>query len=591
LNYLRGPVAVSVRLDRQWISASKFFSYLFSFNKSFPGLYIQQLTAEKKKEETDERKLQKDYLLDILSSKTQDYEDGTKVNSQDIMGSHFLPWPKDDCFDLTLFPDKTRMKSPLTDAIDSIRTTLELYKDEEEIGNIEKLTRSSNDSGVEDEGIFLEVDAYKTLIQPDNNINFIFGRKGTGKTRIFRELLEKNLAEPLFASNEFDKTYGKSLLTSESLELKNIKKIFEEKKDDPSKFWWALVLSKLNYSENLSLSSELLKIIKENDNDETKIKEQIIDKLKNQIEKKVYLIDGIETAFSSGEIKRYIEGLFDMIQTTQNSYHFNGKLEIKLFLRKDLIPNMQNIEQLTSRRLLYLEWDWHKILNFIVTRICSNEWFLNKSHSNISDNVKKFRNEANKIHNGELLDTIICEKFLLSIFPKKIDKFRTMFINFLKNYFSDSSSDSELLTFYPRVYGNFIYQIQINNSNPKTENIGKKTQISQKVVIEAYEKASKDFFAQGITQELGFLLEFGSNPSKMKDFLDSFRKEGTPFVKTKMVKNLFNKLASKGFQMEEIDTALNKMKDFGIFEELITDQKKWRVGRIFKDSMGMIFLR
>src|SRR5258708_33883582 len=59
------------------------------------------------------------------------------------------------------------------------------------------VTMPLSPSGSVDPGDLIQTDAIRQLKFPGNSISFILGRKGTGKTRLLRELAEAKLGEPL----------------------------------------------------------------------------------------------------------------------------------------------------------------------------------------------------------------------------------------------------------------------------------------------------------------------------------------------------------------------------------------------------------
>ncbi|EMG01446.1 hypothetical protein LEP1GSC123_4563 [Leptospira borgpetersenii str. 200701203] len=50
-------------------------------------------------------------------------------------------------------------------------------------------------------------------------------------------------------------------------------------------------------------------------------------------------------------------------------------------------------------------------------------------------------------------------------------------------------------------------------------------------------------------------------------------------------------MSAEGIKKGQIESALVPLKDIGIFEDYPKDPSRWRVGKLFKHSLGMKFSR
>lgn len=592
-NHFRGPFVITVRLDEQWESAKKFFSQLFSFNTEFPGLYIYQMpnNSELFIENKEPQIFALKDLLAKVISETQD---------PDSLESNILPWPYDKIFQSTLFPGKSQMNQELKEAINEIRNTLDLKK----IPSFEEnFSQTSDESGNLSNSTLIHIPILKTLLDPDNKIIGVFGRKGTGKTRLYRALVQLTDAEPLFASNDFEDGGAINSSIKGAYEIKNALKMFEK---DKSAFWWSIILTGLKIPNTKKINGlEFHKVWFEEvlnkslDTDSLISEIEII--LKQNNKKRIFLIDGIETTF--GEhllLKEYIASLFnDVLVSITNSPQFKNYLTVKIFLRTDLIPtSIQNIEQLLGKeRVKYLQWNSKYIFNFVIARIVGDDWF--QKEKAFAEKIKEYSEKIKKIKEGiEFLEVEECENFLTLIFPSKIQKAKSHLMNFFKNYFSDNSFKEKVtnendssLTYNPRVFEYFISTIsQEGKSN--SQKLIENNQLSQDIVWSSYQSASKKFF-ENVQQELFWMIELtkSTNENVVRDFLKNFNGLSTPFKKKELSNELHKKMNNQVLNKETINTTLDIMLDFGIFEKMPTDQSRWRVGRLFKESLGMKFSR
>lgn len=141
-------------------------------------------------------------------------------------------------------------------------------------------------------------------------------------------------------------------------------------KDDPEGLWWAILLAALQGpdTERNRLRTRLAAILTAQF-DTTSLKQKVVETLPEK-GRRIFLLDGIETAFAVSEIYRFVESLFLFLLALQADDRFANKVEIKLFLRTDLASrSVQNLERQVAGRTINLFWDYQKILNFLLSRL------------------------------------------------------------------------------------------------------------------------------------------------------------------------------------------------------------------------------
>ena len=141
---------------------------------------------------------------------------------------------------------------------------------------------------------------------------------------------------------------------------------------------------------------------------------RIVEAAAHEKARRVFLVDGIETAFLSSRLILYLEGLFKFLSSIQNNPKLQDRVTVRLFLRTDLARRaFQNIEQQISGRVIYLSWDTQSILNFVLSRITALPWFMQAFPSTVAE----LQNNQLLLVAGNLLDE--CDRLLSRVFPRK----------------------------------------------------------------------------------------------------------------------------------------------------------------------------
>ena len=285
----------------------------------------------------------------------------------------------------------------------------------------------------------------------------------------------------------------------------------------------------------------------------------------------------------------FSEGLFKFLSAIQNNPKIQDRVTVRLFLRTDLARHaFQNIEQQISGRVIYLSWDTQSIFNFVLSRITGLPWF----RQEFPNTVAELQSNEQLLVAGNLpVDE--CDRLLCQVFPQKIRRNNLLTLTFLKTYFSDSAG--EAATYYPRIYDRFLQLIDNPTdlgrqfaTAPKLE----RSHVSQALIFAAHERAARDYLEQ-VEAELVYLLQLAQdhslNVQRVKELLQAFAGLSTPFNVDNCLQQLGSKL--QGVSESEIRAALVQMRDIGIFEVRPGFANQWRVGRLFKASLGMKYVR
>jgi MinD-like ATPase involved in chromosome partitioning or flagellar assembly len=594
-----GPVAICLRLDEQSSAATGFFEILLRQNVDYPGLFISfsldpEDTADKLRNrngnqiETLLKTLAASLALGSLpSNDSGQYE---LPLTPDELSEYWIPWFHDRSLLCARLPAPSDLQKSNLESLHQFRTVIGFTAKKTPVSAppISAVSPVLSGSGGADEGLFIETEALRKLLPKNTPNTYIFGRKGTGKTRLLRELAVRRLGEPLVVASDFRAESG--IPSSDGA----FKDLADSLNNDPEKFWWAILGSALEIPSFPSREKLLASLngfaerARLNGVNSIKIKD-IISLAVQQSSKRVFLIDGIETAFLSSRLLVYLEALFKFLLSLQNDPKFDGKVMVRLFLRTDLARRaFQNVEQQITGRVIYLSWDTQSILNFVLSRIAALPWFTKA----FPETVQKIHNQQDILISGNL-SVEECDSLLSEVFPQKIRRNNLLTLTFLKTYFSDSAS--ETTTYYPRIYDRFLQLINDpTDLGRQFTNISKleEGRVSQSLIFAAHERAAKDYLQQ-VEAELVYLLQlaqdYSKNSHRVKELLQAFAGLPTPFNLDTCVQDLRSKL--QGVSEAEIRAALVQMREVGIFEERPGYAGEWRVGRLFKASLGMKYVR
>lgn len=590
MSTLPGSTVVCVRLDEQWRPAEQFIKSVLRTNPANPGVFVSWKPDDESLDSYRQRNnMQIDSLLDILAETiyeaaetSDDFQEEAEISSVELE-DHWIVWSYDSAFRQNRLPEKNQLSGLSIESISKLRSILDVSS---------KTTRNRpllSPSGASDEGDLIQTEALRELSVPNNSISYVLGRKGTGKTRLLRELAKAGIGEPLLVDSNSQDSRG---LKSPSPELSRAAELY---KDAPEKLWWHLLSAAIDAPET---STEVLTSLFSCEMEQPTTDDpilQILQKLEGK-PRRTFLIDGIETAFDARFIFAYAESLFRFIQTVESDSRLSRYIHIKVFLRSDLAGRgYQNIEQQLYGKSLYLSWDTQKIFNFVLSRISRIEWY----RVNFKTLVRDIENNRSEILTGSL-SVEYCERLLMMAFPDKFRRNNLATKTFLKTYFADSASDrpeissGDKLRYYPRVFDKFLQVI----ADPKPTDVGsfqgaqmKDGKISQNLIFIAHEAAAREYLGQ-LQSELNYLISlsnnFSENQTKIKSLLDAFEGLKTPFKLDECVSELASKV---NIEPIDIRTSIERMKNVGMFEDRPNYPGQLRVGRLFKSSLRMNYVR
>ncbi|MFL1528901.1 tyrosine-protein kinase family protein [Pseudomonas sp. O230] len=588
ISTIPGPCVIFSRPDNQttWLQGIK---TLLSFNPANPGAYVSfSLDNLKKKGSTTEAEAEfKEKLLEALSEALAiDAEDPEPLPT-DELERFYIPWIYDRAFFNSSLPKISQLQTENIYAISQLKEILGINKPSIKILAPEAIQLSkTSSSGIIDETWFVESDMTRSILQQDSNLNYIFGRKGTGKSRLFKESVERGIGLPLLSPSEYGEIDASIPNSSDTY----IKAILNNINENYEVFWWALISARLEAERSNSQYKTILQgyaRLSYEQLSQTASPLHVVDKLRNR--KINLLVDGLETAVPSTKLKSFVEGILLCMNTVQNSSDFRQRLSIRLFIRVDLAIGSQNIEQQTSGRKIDLYWDEQAQMNYALACIASNSWV----QKNFPDTIKEIEKHKQDICLGKLL-TEDCEAFLLQIFPDNLRRSNIKTITFIKTYFRDASSqDNEhLATFYPRLFLNFITSLFSHLEKLKSP-FDENGKIEQSSIFESYDTAATNFINDA-KQELAHAItldpELSENLRQVNLLLDALKGKATPFTLDSLAQKICKDIGSS-ITEESIKGALRTMKDMGFFEQTPKDVSKWRAGRVYKSALKMKFVR
>ncbi len=575
---LPGPVAVFTKLDEQWRGAEGVLREVLEANPGNPGVIVTFKPDDETEDGFRRRTVrQRTDLLGLLSAAivraaetdTQD-ADSEGLEDPSAVEDHWVLWPYDQAFRGTTLPDTlslgTGTKAILGELTRLLDITLPVKRVLSSIGSV-------------DQGDLIQTEALRRLCHPGNSFRYIFGRKGTGKTRLSTELAVQNLGQALLVDAS---SAPKNGITTADVEFIQARDRF---RDDPECLWWALLLAAMQGgdTERAGLRTQLTAILAANSS-VSDMRRTVLELLATS-GPRVFLMDGIETAFGVLDFYKFVEKLFLFMLTIQSDDRFAGHIELKLFLRTDLASrSVQNLEQQVDGRVIYLFWDYQKIVNFMLSRIPLLPFFRNA----FSHMVSEIESIMPMIRAGDVVKQE-AERILLLMLPHKLQRFNIFTSTFLRLHFADSSVQGA--SYYPRVVDSFLKELN-GAGEQKGANALVEGRLDQQLLIRAHEQACSDYMGQ-IRQELQHLLDFGldspdANRAKLDDWLGAFAGRKTPFDVEEMELHLAGRTS---LDRSVVRRCLDQMLGLGIFERLADTPNTWRTGRLFKSSLKMKYKR
>lgn len=586
MNGWPGSTVVFVRPDgmSRNLESSSAIEALLSHDKQSPGAFVS-FSLDPQQSNDEFLKENGKFIESLLVKMSDALSTDGDIDPTELL-RYWILWRHDSSMFGRDAPSPEKIGAQNRSALNQIIEILGL-----ELGHVSNESDSEvvlSKSGAVDEGHFVLTPELSRLFSKDSRILYIFGRKGTGKTRLLKELSAQKLGTPLLVASDF----SGGGIQSGGVEFNSLLKTCD---GDYEVFWWALLYCALYDESRFILHGEspnlAHRVTAMSDRSNRNLKILADPKY---IEDFVYkspfffgnfLIDGIETAVPASDLRRFVESLFRFLSTLQYSKKLSSYIRVRLFLRSDLYKGaVQNVEQQIEGCSIDLRWDRKSILNFCVARIHSLSWF----KENFSSAWKKIDDQLLIISRGGLSESD-AETLLLEIFPVGLERNRLKTTTFFATYFSDAGGDGEnKASFYPRLFDGFLRTMNdaIDHSNSIKDG-----RLNGAFVLESYDRASNEFIDE-VKTELYNLLEItkevDSNREAVNNLLVAFSGIRTPFVVDDTIKEVSEKT---GIPSEIVRDSVNKMKQIGIFEDRPGYSGWWRSGRLYKSGLKMKYVR
>jgi len=577
-----GPAVIFVRPDgmARHIQDSRLLDALLAHDADSPGAFVSFSLDPKKTVEVAKEKHARfiEKLLEKIADAMQSDED---IDPSELE-RYWVFWRHDQSLVDGGQPSPSEMSIGNRDAISQLRSVLGLSGNPAVSIEKRKDARLTS-SGSSDEGQFILTPDIAKLFSSDSPYTYVFGRKGTGKTRLLTELVRQELGEPMLVAND-----------SEVGGLKSAGPLFEQLLNacnrDFETFWWRLLeatISIPNTRDDLLSSSLSKSIDNKNSSERSTVINNILKIVSPREKRRIFLIDGVETAVPASDLRAFVEALFRFLAAVQFDKVLSRAITIRLFLRTDLSTGAaQNVEQQIEGSAIYLHWNKTAILNFALARIASLPWFVNQ----FSEVCDRINGKSDEISRGALSDDI-SESLLLEIFPRGLERNKLKTTTFFASYFSDAGGDAGGdAAFYPRLFDGFLRTLAINCEKAVNLQLpdGRLPSIN---VLQAYDQASRSFIEEVRTELYAFLnieQESAKNKQAVDSFITAFRGLKTPF----QVEEIIQTLASlSSIPIDQVRQSLASMQKIGMFEARPGYPGELRAGRLYKAGLEMKYVR
>ncbi|WP_291380502.1 MULTISPECIES: P-loop NTPase [Achromobacter] len=572
-----GSAVIFVRPDgmARHILDSRLLDTLLAHDPESPGAFVS-FSLDPKKTAKDTRSQSARFIEGLLGKIAEAMQTGDAIDPQDL-DPYWVFWRHDQSFVDGQQPNPRDMSTASREAIGQLRSVLGLSGNPAVAMPVGTLTSS----GSTDDGKFILTPGLAKLFSSDSPYTYVFGRKGTGKTRLLSELVRRNLAEPLLVAND-----------SRAGGLPSANRVFQSAlaacNRDFEKFWWFLLSVALSTSSTRgegifeAALQEQIEQLAVHPNRVVRLDPQTF---ANRSEKRVFVIDGVETAVPASDLRSFVEALFRFLAAVQFDRTYSKLLTIRLLLRTDLATGAaENVEQQIEGSALYLHWNKTTILNFALARIVSLPWF----QQHFADVCKRIDDKADSISHGALPDDD-SESLLLDIFPAGLERNRLKTTTFFASYFSDAGGDAGTdSAFYPRLFDGFLRTLA-DNAGEGADLVDNR--LSSKSVLLAYDQASKSFISDVRTELYSFLnieSNIDENRSAVNRLIAAFDGLQTPFSIEEIIETLAKRT---NIPVDVVRRSLTSMQKIGMFEPRAGYPGELRARQLYKAGLGMKYVR
>ncbi|CAD6560605.1 hypothetical protein LMG28727_07200 [Paraburkholderia kirstenboschensis] len=575
-----GPAVIFVRPDgmAQHIQDSRLLDELLSHDPVSPGAFVS-FSLDPKMSAHEVRHQHARFIEGLLSK----IGDAMQVDAdlEPDLEPYWLFWRHDQSLLNGATVTPTNISGDNRETIADLRSILGFS------GRPRGEVRSKilTSSGSSDEGQFILTPGLAKVFSAESAYTYIFGRKGTGKTRLLTELVRQQLAEPLLVANDAREGGLPSGGAAFEYALSACDGNFQA-------FWWLLLRAALSV-ESTRHGDALETAIRQQVGLAAVGKHSLVPSDPRSLlsgvaqRKRVFVIDGVETAVPAASLRAFVESLFRFLAVVQYDRTLASAMTIRLLLRTDLATGAtQNVEQQIEGLAIYLHWNKTTILNFALARIASLDWF----RTNFSDVCNRIDEREEPISRGALPDEQ-SEELLLEIFPWGLERNRLKATTFFATYFSDAGGDAgNDSAFYPRLFDGFLRTLAKDCAESSSGNIvdGRLSSLS---VLQAYDHASRSFIDDVRTELYSFLnLESGidNNKAAVDRLISAFNGLATPFSVEQMISVLSGKTKIKE---DLVRLAISSMQKIGMFESRIGYPGELRARQLYKAGLGMKYVR
>lgn len=607
LSRLRGSAAVFARTDANTTALPselrRVVRSIFAATTSVPGVFVSfsldpNRSAKSARSPIEART--REQLLEELARAVEcqaGANNETEVSTNDLQ-LNWIDWYLDRALLEPTLPEVSKLQSDNIASLNLLRETLglpigrrhEVVK-KRSASFADLVSPTSSLSGAKDSGQFIHIPEVESLFIEGNAYTYILGRKGTGKTRLLREMASRGLGLPMLVAADEGSTSG---LRSQSIEATSW---LERCSYDAATFWWSLLRIALDRDDddNVAIERALQERLHQKVDPNVLADRLQIKSLFAQQggTRKVFLVDGLETLVPSSKIKGFVTALFDLMGTIQNDPVLASRLTIRAFVREDLASDaVQNVEQQMEGRSLHLKWSAPSILNFAVSRLPTLKW-ISGQFASVCEEIGEL---SDKVGRGALPEQQATE-ILLRIFPERLRRNNLFTATFLRLYFSDAGGDdTNRATFYPRLYLSFLQRLD-ELAATSSQPLDSKMRIDSTLLNKAYDAASSEFINE-TKQELAHLLSLEyedeqahgdeDDRTKVSKFIAAFAGLSTPFQHEAIISELRSKT---NFNERSVRESLQRMKAIRMFEDRPGYGGWWRVGQLYKMGLLMKYVR
>lgn len=607
MNRLRGTAAIFARTDFNTAAVPselrRVVRSIFASTTSTAGTFVGFSLDPNKKagamlQPTEARV--REQLLNELAAAIESAEEDDLVEDVSLaeLSLNWVDWYVDRALLEPSLPDVQKLQSDNIASIGLLRETLGLpigrrpeLAAERGAAVPPSLPSASSLSGAKDSGQFIHIPEVDSLFVHGNPYSYVLGRKGTGKTRLLRELVTKSLGIPLLVAADETGTHA---LRSGSVEAEEWLKRCNF---DASTFWWSLLrMTAENAANELMPIEEVVRQYLGRGQDPVPLADrlQVKSLLVRLSSPLVLLVDGLETLVPAAKIKEFVSSLFNLMSTVQNDPSLATRIVIRSFVREDLAADsVQNIEQQMEGRFLRLKWSASSILNFAVSRLPTLSW-IRTNYPDVCEEVLQRKDEVGRSALSEQEATAL----MLRVFPQRLRRNNLSTATFLRLYFSDAGGDdTNKATFYPRLYLSFLQKLD-ELASQSGEPLDANERIASSLLNRAYDEASSEFINE-TKQELSHLLsleyqdqdsfaEVEDDSTKVSKFIAAFEGLSTPFEHEAIVSELQSRTH---FREKSVRESLQRMKAIRMFEDRPGYAGWWRVGQLYKMGLRMKYVR